>query len=318
MRLNPLSSFMKGAKSSTQSITVKQFFDDRYLPFAKATKRRAEIDSYNYHRHIDPVFGPQLLTTITLEALDQWVLRQIEQGYKPATVNKHSNLMNRMLNLAATWGLIEKNPFKKSMVRHVALGDQVQRFLNVDEIHRLLSECQASTHPYLYRFVVLLLFTGARKSELRLAKWSWVNHANKTLNVPLSKNGKARRVTLSDDALAWIDELRAYNGTLGARVVRSDYLFTNPRTGKPYVSFHAAFFKARDRAGLPDVRIHDLRHTYASLLINNGATLYEVQKLLGHYHVSMTERYAQLYPDTLHQKAAIVANSVGIRLRQNG
>jgi integrase len=305
---------MKGAKSVQPDLTMREYFEERYMPFAKATKRRPEIDAYNYRLHIDPVFGSVNLRDITLVALDQWVLRQIEQGYKPATVNKHSNIMNRMLNLAATWELIDSNPFKKSLIRHVAIGDQVQRFLDIDEIHHLLSACRASSHPFLYRFVVLLLLTGARKSELRLAKWSWVNSSTRILNVSLSKNGRARRVTLSNDALSWLDELREYATTLGPRASRSDFLFPNPRTGKPYNSFHAAFFAARENAGLPDVRIHDLRHTYASLLINNGASLYEVQKLLGHYHVSMTERYAHLYPDTLHQKAAIAAGSIGLAL----
>lgn len=59
-----------------------------------------------------------------------------------------------------------------------------------------------------------------------------------------------------------------------------------------------------------EVRIHDLRHTYASLLINRGATIYEVQKLLGHHHISMTERYVHLYPDTLQQRVELVASAL--------
>jgi site-specific recombinase XerD len=63
---------------------------------------------------------------------------------------------------------------------------------------------------------------------------------------------------------------------------------------------------------MQDVRIHDLRHTYASLLINRGASIYEVQKLLGHHHISMTERYAHLLPDTLHQRVEIVARLLDV------
>ena len=97
---------------------------------------------------------------------------------------------------------------------------------------------------------------------------------------------------------------------MGLPTTRDDWLFQNPRTRKPYTSFHLAFFAARKRAGLNTVRIHDLRHTYASLLINNGASIYEVQQLLGHYHISMTERYAQLFPNTLKDRVNIIASTI--------
>ena len=84
--------------------------------------------------------------------------------------------------------------------------------------------------------------------------------------------------------------LRARSEALGLSIARDSWVFANPCTGQPYTSSHIAFFKARDSAGLSSVRMHDLRHTYASLLINNGASIYEVQQLLGHYNISMTER----------------------------
>ena len=92
-------------------------------------------------------------------------------------------------------------------------------------------------------------------------------------------------------------------------LVRSHYLPAFSRLGH-YQAEHLdelAWDRARQRVGMDDVRIHDLRHTYASLLINRGASIYEVQKLLGHYHISMTERYAHLLPDTLQQRVEIVA-----------
>jgi site-specific recombinase XerD len=87
-------------------------------------------------------------------------------------------------------------------------------------------------------------------------------------------------------------------------------VFQNPRFRRPYNCFFSSWERIRQRAGLPNVRIHDLRHTYASLLINKGASLYEVQKLLGHFHISMTERYAHLMPNTLAERVEIVAGLV--------
>jgi site-specific recombinase XerD len=97
---------------------------------------------------------------------------------------------------------------------------------------------------------------------------------------------------------------------LGLSIARDSWVFANPCTGQPYTSSHIAFFKARDSAGLSSVRMHDLRHTYASLLINNGASIYEVQQLLGHYNISMTERYVLLFPNTLQDRVDIVAESL--------
>ena len=87
-------------------------------------------------------------------------------------------------------------------------------------------------------------------------------------------------------------------------------VFTNPKTRKPYNSFYLSWYAARSAADLDDVRIHDLRHTFASLLINKGVSIYEVQQLLGHSSIQMTQRYAHLTPNTLADRAEIVANIV--------
>jgi integrase len=82
--------------------------------------------------------------------------------------------------------------------------------------------------------------------------------------------------------------------------VNPDHHWSNSSvTGKPYVSFYSSWNTAREQAGLKDVRVHDLRHSFASLLVNQGRTLYEVQKILGHTQVKTTQRYAHLSHDTL-------------------
>jgi len=90
----------------------------------------------------------------------------------------------------------------------------------------------------------------------------------------------------------------------------TDYAFANPKTSKPFVSVFVAWNTARKNAGLADVRMHDLRHSFASLLINSGRTLYEVQHILGHTQVKTTQRYAHLSQDTL----LAAANSATVAL----
>jgi integrase len=84
---------------------------------------------------------------------------------------------------------------------------------------------------------------------------------------------------------------------------RDDYLFINRRTGKPYTTIMKVWNRLRNKAGLPHLRIHDLRHSYASFLVNSGRTLYEVQKILGHASASTSERYSHLSSKSLQDAA---------------
>ena len=297
-----------------KTICFAEFFDQKYFPFAKATKRRSQLDLYVFDKHIRPTFGKKLLTDISSEDLDGWMTRQLDDGYNPATINKHSSMLNRMLNIAVQWAYLDKNPFKGVVIKKLPIGDHIQRFLTLSEIKSLLSACKRSTHPYLHLFVKLLLLTGARKSELRLAKWTSIDEQKGELFVAVSKSGRSRTIVLSKKALAVLEQIRLRSDALGMPITRDSWVFANPRTHLPYTSLHIAFFKARESAGLNSVRMHDLRHTYASLLINNGASIYEVQQLLGHYNISMTERYARLFPNTLQERVDIIADTLDFDL----
>ena len=180
-----------------KAICFAEFFDQKYFPFAKATKRRSQLDLYVFDKHIRPTFGKKLLTDISSEDLDGWMTRQLDDGYKPATINKHSSMLNRMLNIAVQWAYLDKNPFKGVVIKKLPIGDHIQRFLTLSEIKSLLSACKRSTHPYLHLFVKLLLLTGARKSELRLAKWTSIDEQKGELFVAVSKSGRSRTIVLS-------------------------------------------------------------------------------------------------------------------------
>ena len=135
----------------------------------------------------------------------------------------------------------------------------------------------------------MLILTGARKREVLDAKWEDFDFIRRLWRIPTTKLGKPRHVPLSDGVL----------NLLSAMERKGDWVFANPKTNKPFVSIFCAWNTARAKAGLSDVRVHDLRHSFASLLINSGRSLYEVQKLLGHTQVKTTQRYAHLAPETL-------------------
>lgn len=296
--------------SSVSQLTLNAFFDDHYYPHAKASKRLAYHDWSVYNTHIREQLGQYKLDELTNPVLDVWVRQQVLREYKRSTINKHIHLMNRMLNLARHWGHITGYSKHQQNIKKLATGDYTQRFLSEPEINRLLKACRSSSNPFLYPFVQLLLLTGARNGEARLMRWRDVDAVNRIWTVPRSKNGRSRRIVLSSAALAVLDSTRDQATRLNLPTKPDCYVFTNPQTRSAYYSFYASWFSARDQADLNDVRIHDLRHTYASMLINKGVSLYEVQTLLGHSSIQMTQRYAHLEPNLLHQRTEIVSDAI--------
>ena len=114
----------------------------------------------------------------------------------------------------------------------------------------------------------------------------------------MSKSGKPRAIALNDTAIELLRSIRAGNSSL--------YIFPSPVTGEPSPSLYFPWHRIRTRARLPDLRLHDLRHSFASFLVNKGISLYVVQGLLGHAHARYTQRYAHLTSDTLHDAVGTV------------
>lgn len=296
--------------SGRNDLLLNEFFDCHFYPYAEATRRRPHIVKYIYDKHIRSSLGCKRLSELTSQVLDEWVRNHIKRRYKPGTINKHIFLLNRILNVAQNWGMLTHTAHKNCVIKRLPTGDFRQRFLSEGELHALLDACQREQHPFLYLFAKLLILTGARSSEARLARWRDFDLQSCIWNVPVTKNGRSRRIVLSSAAIAVLTDIKAQAERLYLPHGINEYIFINPRLKKPYETFHLAWDRARRRVGLSDVRIHDLRHTYASLLINRGSSIYEVQRLLGHHHVSMTERYAHLLPNTLAERVEIVAQIV--------
>ena len=119
----------------------------------------------------------------------------------------------------------------------------------------------------------------------------------------MSKSGKSRHVPLSKAALDIIHKLPRFEGC--------SYLLPNPDTLKPYSQIHKAWNNARIAAGLPDMRMHDLRHSMASNMVNSGRSIYEVAKVLGHSQLKTTQRYAHLSQQTLLDAVDAAAKATG-------
>ena len=261
---------------------------------------------YLFRKHVSGTLGRIVLREMTPRDTDRWLSNHLQSGLKSSTINKHIAFVNRLLKLADKWSLTEST-YQSLRLDKFRDADLTQRFLKKSEIADLLDAAQKDQHPFLFPIVRLLLLTGCRVGEIRKAKWQDVDLDQKLWVVPVAKGGRSRRIYLNGMAVEAFRDIRKRAQHEGNGLSHRDYVVTNPKTGDCYHSFYAAWYRTLDRAGLRKVRIHDLRHTYASILINKGASIYEVQKLLGHASVNMTQRYAQLFPDTLHAKAEMAA-----------
>jgi len=150
----------------------------------------------------------------------------------------------------------------------------------------------------------LLLYTGARKREILDARWDEIDWNRRLLMIPAarSKSKKVHYIPLSDAAIELLQSLPRQDDI--------PWVFFNPKTKKPPVSIFYAWDSIRKKVGLGEVRLHDLRHSYASFLVNAGRSLYEVQKLLGHHDPKVTMRYAHLSPQAMLEAVNVVGNVV--------
>ena len=288
-------------KSEILSPTLEAFAANDYIPYVKTYKKSWEMDISRIRNHLLPYFGAVRMKDIEKRDVVQLINDQLPI-YKPGSINRVIILLRYIFNLAIKWEVhgVFRNP--TAGIPLLKENNQVERFLSAEEAKALLIAIKASKNPMLQHIVSMLLLTGARKREVLDAKWEDFDIERKIWRIPNTKAGKARIVPLSDTAIVVLIKLR--------KKKRSPYAFANPVSLKPYKSIYYSWHTARKMAGLSDVRIHDLRHSFASFLVNAGRSLYEVQILLGHTQIKTTQRYAHLSTTSLRSASNEVSLAV--------
>ena len=218
------------------------------------------------------------------------------EGYALGTCNRALVMLRYGFELAIKWKVegVDSNPLKE--VKNLVFDNKVERYLTPDQTQALLVSIRESENEELEFIVLFLIYTGARKREVLEARWQDIDWVRKSWRIPKTKSGKIRHVPLSNGAMKVLDKLQL---KMLPGQIKAPSIFANPRTGVPYVSFYYSWNNARVRAGMPEFRIHDLRHSFASCLVNAGRSLYEVQELLGHADIKTTSRYAHLSRERL-------------------
>ena len=223
------------------------------------------------------------------DADGQAVYRGRRKSVAPATINRYAAAMSAVFTWAIRRRVAPKgwdHPGRR--IERRPENNEKTRFLSDDERARLLAACKASKWPRLYLVVMLALTTGARRSELTGLRWADVDLAGKLVHVGRSKNGDPKALPLVPAVVAELERFKPAAGSGGGLV------FPSARTPSKAYAFEPRWQEALSQAKVKTFRFHDLRHSCASLLAQNGATLLEIGDLLGHRQVSMTKRYSHL------------------------
>lgn len=281
--------------------TLKSFIDDSYMPYIKTYKRSWETDVSLIKNHVLPSLGKKYLDEVTKTDIIQFMSKHAVT-HKPGSVNRVIIMLRYIFNLSIRWETpgITKNP--TAGIPLLEENNKKERYLTAPEAKKLIEQLKCSENTLLQYIIPMLILTGARKNEVLTATWDDFNFEQQSWRIPISKSGKARYVPISDGV--------AYLLATVPRLDDCPYVFANPKTLLPYVSIFGSWNTARKAVGLADVRIHDLRHSFASFLVNNGRSLYEVQRILGHTQIKTTQRYAHLSQESLLAAANEISKAV--------
>ena len=299
---------------------MSDFFYQTYLERVRLESRSYQTHEALFRNHIAPIFGETRLTDIDEEDVVRFanhLKAKVVGGGRwektggralaDGTVKRILVLLRHIFNIAM--GLprtrVRENPtkgLKLTTDRHI-----VGLFLTSDELKAVLDAAEQSPNADLADMLRVLMGTGLRRSNVFRMKWQWIDEKRGTLTIPASedKGKKGMVLPLSQGVKTLLAERRK-------TATSSEWVFPNPKTGKPYHSCRNAWVTVRNRAGLPTLRIHDLRHTYASMMLESGSNLIDVQQALGHASLTTTQVYTHVSPARKQERADATAGALGI------
>lgn len=273
--------------------TIDQLFN-AYLEYQGPHLRQSSLDSMRkiFDRYLLPEFGKTRAAELDIDKLARWHARQERRA--------SANQAIRYLSAAYTWaveivGWLPRNPLRK--FRYFKQPKR-QIILRPDQLRALLAELDRPCGvnwacPYLIK---MLLLTGLRLNEWACAEWGEYNEAAQTLTLAeeRSKTG-ARTVQLGEEAVTMLAQIRSHPSA------HPRWIFPNfERTG-PLSRPYKYWYEVIERVEIPNLRLHDLRHTYASYSLMGGATLREVQEMLGHRKIETTSRYVGVFDEAVQR-----------------
>ena len=275
---------------------------DKYMKEYSAVHKKpsSHIRDKSLNAHLQKCFGQLYLPEITSRLIAEYKVKRRNEGACSRTVNYELALMNHAFNMAIReWELIESNPVskvKKERVRNI-----IERWLSVDEEKKLL----LASPRWLQEIIIFAINTGLRRGEILNLKLSQVDFNRRTLIIFEQKNGAIDTLPLNQKAMGILEDRRrnkwpdfdlAFPSQNGTRILNRN-LFR-------------AFNSATGRAKVNNFRFHDLRHTFATRLVQAGVGIYEVQKLGRWKNNSMVMRYAHHNSESLRSSIEVMDESM--------
>jgi integrase len=258
----------------------------------------------------------RLLQNVVLPALGSKRVRDVTRAdisrlhhkhrATPYAANRTVAVLSKLFTLAEKWG---ERADGSNPCRHVEkyAEHRRERMLSAQEFGRLADALRGSDRsPYVIAAIKLLVFTGARMSEILGLKWEWIDFERCEARLPDSKTG-AKTLHFPAPALAVLADL--------PRVEGNPHVIVGQVCGAHLVNLEKPWRAIRRAAGLSDVRLHDLRHAFASVAASSGMGLPIIGKMLGHTQAATTHRYAHLASDPVKAAAATVANKIADAMR---
>jgi len=281
-----------------EPITLEEYANREYLPWSKANKAPKSFVSEELScKHLNEYLGDELLSNIDIYLIDKYKTKR-KDFVCNRTINIELTCLNQMLNKAVEWGYLNIKPISK--IKKEKVEKKTPRFLAEDELKSLL----LCATPWLRPFILLAVGTGMRAGELSHLKWSHVDFPNKTIKVAIDEEhttkGKSERIINMNSATykclvylrdSWINP--STMDELPRQPHQKEYVFCN-EDGKPIISFYKSYKKAAKKAGLLDVTVHTLRHTFGSYLAQRGANAFAIKELMGHSDLKTTQIYTHL------------------------
>jgi integrase len=297
------------ARERRKGMTWDTFFADHYLPHAQQHLRSWRNLEEMHRLRISARFGQTKLDRIRKGDAQKFLNELKASGLADSTCSHYGKLLRQALNVAVSWGYLDTNNING--IKLFKEDNQVERYLEGEELQQLLKILDEDKNKMVSRIILFLLSTGARKDEALNAKWSQIDRVKNSwlISADVSKSKKRRTVYLNDVALGILDELDTES--------KSEYLFTSSRTGDRLTDISKVWGRIRSKAGIPDVRLHDLRHSYASFLANSGCNEFQIQQALGHASTVTTRRYVHMSQEVMQQAAGAAADRINAALKAN-
>jgi integrase len=281
-------------------------FTQEFLSYAHTSYKRATVEIYERALDLLKKFSDDVtLSALSPKHIDMYKMERLrsivsftagtkaERTISPTTVNMELRALRAAMRVAVRWRLLEKNPF--DVAQFASVPEIPPTFLTKEDFQKLIT---LVVEGWLKEIIIFAVLTGMRRGEIINLRWQDVDLQRRLIHIQSNptfrtKQGRQRVVPMNNVVF----------NLLSAKAGRSCSLYVFDKNGKRILGDHACKkFKHYIReSNLPEgLHFHSLRHTFASWLVQKGVSLYEVQKLLGHSNIQVTQRYSHLQPEHLH------------------